>query len=86
MVLRPYSLAGRSTCHGTIKETRLNIAVKKKKKIHEQYRDILMTDLGIQSYLCLVQSTKVPSDYKHYWYNNFHFCLLEFTLALIIVS
>lgn len=59
MVLRPYSLAGRSTCHGTIKETRLNIAVKeKKKKKKEQYRDILMTDLGIQSYLCLVQSTK----------------------------
>jgi len=49
MVLEPYQLVGKSTCHGTIKETRLKIsAVIKKEKtlLHEQYRDILLTDLG----------------------------------------
>lgn len=66
MVLEPYQLVGKSTCHGTIKETRLKIsAVIKKEKtlLHEQYRDILLTDLGIQI-VSFSRSSKYKSTIK----------------------
>lgn len=62
MVLGPYTLAGRSTCHGTIKETILNIsAVIKRKHYYVSNTNMLMR-LGMQD--SSLNSSKYKSTIK----------------------
>lgn len=71
MVLEPYQLVGKSTCHGTIKETRLKISavIKKRKHYYMSNTEISYWQIWVyKSYPPLDHpSTKVPSNYKHYW-------------------